>query len=188
MRIGNSRAAFGIPMIVLHWVLALIIVGASAWAMHLIYQESTDANRARYIWGIQIHKSFGLLAFALIAVRISWVLLNPGPRLLARPGWELTAARAARVLLYALLIVVPLSGWLSSSSFGGKTTFFDLFLVPNIWPKDREMIKVFHATHKYSSFALLGLSAAHMAAALWHHYVLKDETLRRMIPGLKPRA
>ena len=183
MGLRNTRDSFGSATKWLHWIIALVMVGASAWAIFLVNQEPNDENRMRYIWGIQIHKSFGLALLLLIVARIAWVFSHPRPDVIAATPLQRNLAHVAHWSLYGLMILVPLFGWLASSSFGGKTMFFDLFTVPNIWPKDREAIKIFHPLHKYGSFALLGLAALHAGAALWHHYVSKDDTLRRMLPS-----
>jgi len=184
----NSPTQWGDVQKWLHWIIAALILGGAALAIFLVNQEEgVKENQLRYIQYIKVHKSIGILAAMLIVARIAWVVHQP------RPGypdsmadWQKLASKLTVWGLYALMILVPLSGHLSSSSFGARTTLFELFVVPNIWPKDSEAIKIFHPIHKYGSFALLGLVALHIGAALHHHFIIKDDILKRMLPWGRP--
>ena len=180
----NTREAWGWVSKSFHWIIALIIIGTSILAITIVHaEEGVPENIRRYLTYIKVHKWFGFTAFALIVLRLAWALNNTKPATSHAPNpWEARLATAAHVALYVLMIGVPILGWLSSSSFGRVTTYFNLFVVPNIWPKDPVMIKIWHPMHKYGAWALLAMSAAHVLAALWHHFVRKDDVLKLMLP------
>ena len=129
------------------------------------------------------HKSIGITILILVALRLLWRWANPTPGL---PGtlkpWERTLAKVTHVLLYVLLFLVPLSGWLMSSARGFPVSWFGMFQLPDLVPKNKALYDALVATHGTLAWAL-GLTATlHLLAALKHHFVLKDDVLRRMLP------
>ena len=186
----NTTERWGTVAKSFHWVIALIIIGSSILALVLVNADETlPENVKRYIALIKVHKSFGLTVLVLVAMRAAWAMANTRPVVPHGPNpWEARLMHLAHLALYGLMLLVPLSGWLSSSSFGSKTRYFNLFLVPNIWPKDPVMIKLWHPMHKFGSWILLAFVVGHIGAALWHHFVRKDDVLRNMLPFGRMKA
>ena len=90
------------------------------------------------------------------------------------------AAHAGHAALYGLMVVIPLSGWLMSSAKGFQTVWFGVLPIPDLVGKDKELGDLLQQVHQALNLLLMLTLAGHVAAALWHHFVLKDDTLRRM--------
>jgi cytochrome b561 len=163
----------------LHWSAAALIV--LAWVLMEwkdIFPKGSEGRRVLAL----LHYDAGLLALALLVPRLPWRWLHPVAELNAALWMKRTAA-ATKAALYVLLLVVPLSGLATLQAKGEAVAFLgvplpDLFSVLAPW---RKAIKEVHET---LSNTLLVLAAAHAAAALWHHFVLRDATLARMLGRL----
>jgi len=137
-----------------------------------------------YSW----HKWTGVLVFALLIVRIGVqisVRIAPRSAIPMPPSGRL--AQGAHLLLYLLLALVPLSGWLFSSAAGFTTVWFGLWPIPDLVPKDAQLKELFQAVHNALTSVLAALVVLHLLAALKHHFIDRDRVLVRMVPGLKPR-
>lgn len=183
----NSPTGYGTVAIVLHWLIALLIVGQIAAG--LVMTRLEDQRLAFEL--IQWHKSFGLLTLGLVVVRIAWRLFDRPPNLPASmPAWERQAARASHGLLYVLMLIAPVTGWLlaSASVLAIPTYAFDLFVVPHLPVARTEISENFWTmAHHLVAYAVIGLIALHVAAALRHHLILKDNVLARMLrSGARP--
>ena len=131
------------------------------------------------------HMSFGLVVLALLLGRLGWRMASPPPPPLATPldPWGNVAALAVHVLLYALLLMVPLVGIGLRFTRGQSVPLFGLYEIASPWVRDRALAASVKNVHALLANALLILASLHALAALAHHYVLKDDTLRRMLPG-----
>ncbi len=146
----------------------------------------------------QQHKSFGFVVFTLALIRIIWRWLSPAVPIEPenqRP-WEKTASHITHYGLYALMFVMPLSGWMMSSASAlndpgaypvqVKNMVFGIFEMPDpVYPANETLEKLSHTIHAYSSYLLAILLILHIAGALKHHFVLRDSVLRRMVPFAK---
>lgn len=157
----------------LHWTMGLLIVG------NLIGGLAHDVN-AQLI--IPLHKATGILILALAVVRIIWRMLNPAPPLPAGMSvWERALASFTHAILYALMVLIPLSGWVMSSASRFPISFYGLFDVPKFAVvKDSTLYDISHEGHEILAFAMIALLLIHVGAALRHHFVLKDGLLARM--------
>jgi cytochrome b561 len=95
--------------------------------------------------------------------------------------WEKLAARSAHLLFYGFMIVMPLTGWLMSSAAGLQVSFFGLFLLPNLIGPDPSVMHLLKEVHQWLGYSLIALIGLHSAAALKHHFINKDDVLRRMV-------
>lgn len=179
MGIRNTARRWGSVTQTLHWlIVALIIVQVTlAWiADELPLGEKKLATLA-------YHKSVGLTIFALAIIRLAWRWLNPTPEL---PGtlkpYERALARFTHAALYVLLFAMPLSGWTMSSARGFPVSWFGFLQLPNLVPKSKPLYNALLDTHATLACALGVVVALHIAGALKHHFVLKDDVLRRMLP------
>jgi cytochrome b561 len=165
--------------IALHWLMALAIVGMLGVGLWMTGLKNSPAKIEVYTW----HKWVGLTVMALALVRLLWRVHRPPPFLAESiPAWQVTTAAYTHRLLYTLMLAMPLTGWLQNSAAGFPLTWFGLFKVPALVPRDKAAFAFWQQTHEWLAWALLGLIALHVLAALKHHLVDKDDTLRRILP------
>jgi cytochrome b561 len=130
-----------------------------------------------------LHKSFGILILALMVARLinRIVVGAPAPA----PGlarWQRAVSSATHGLLYVLLVLQPIGGWLANSAYGAPTPFFGLFELPRLMAKDQAFAEQVFSNHRIFGFVIAGLAAMHIAAALQHYFLVKDRVLQRMLP------
>ncbi|WP_274378980.1 cytochrome b [Sphingomonas cavernae] len=181
MAIRNTVSSWGTAAKLLHWVMALLIIGTSLLVLHV--NDSMPWFKSGpliFITYVHWHKALGLIAFALIFARLAWRWSNPPPKIVELSPIEERAAKLAHRSLYILMVVVPLTGWISSSAFGSPTKFFGLFEIPGIIPKTKALVGPAYWTHFGLSWLLLAAVSFHVIAAFWHHDRKKDDTLRAM--------
>jgi cytochrome b561/polyisoprenoid-binding protein YceI len=180
MMLRNTTARWGAVSQLLHWlIVALVALQAGLGLTGLMLPIGMEklAVLAR-------HKSVGITILGLATLRLLWRWLNPTPPLPAnlRP-YERLLARFTHAALYVLLLAMPLTGWIMSSARGFTVSWFNLFELPNLVPKSERLYAAMIRTHAALATALALVIALHIAAALKHHFVLKDDTLRRMLPS-----
>lgn len=181
--------------IVLHWTIAILIVFLLAAGLWMVDAIKKPETRALAFQIYQLHKSVGLTVLVLSVIRLLWRLGHPAPRLPAgMSGLERFGAAATHVLFYGLMIAMPLAGWVmvSASKLGLPTIVFGLLEWPHIsWVEalqNKEQAEFLaKAAHKYMGYGLIGLLVLHVAAALKHHFVNRDDVLTRMVPGMRGR-
>ncbi len=161
----------------LHWLMAVLILGLLVLGMYMQDLPLSPQKLELYAW----HKWTGVTVFVLVWLRLAWRVTHRPPALPEgmRPVMRL-AAHAGHAALYGLMVVIPLSGWLMSSAKGFQTVWFGLLPIPDLVGKDKELGDLLQQVHQALNLLLMLTLAGHVAAALWHHLVLKDDTLRRM--------
>lgn len=160
----------------LHWIMAVLII------VNLALGIAHDALPKD--WAVMpVHKSLGLTVLALTLVRLAWRIgYRPPPLPAAMPGWEKAAAHATHFIFYAFMILVPLTGWIMTSAGTRPLNWFFLFDVPKFAvTKGDILVGLSGEGHEIMGFAWAALIIVHIAAALRHHIVLKDNVLRRML-------
>jgi cytochrome b561 len=162
--------------IALHWVIALMIFSAFPLGvyMHDLPLSPTKLQLFSY------HKWLGITILLAAAARLAWRVTHPAPAMLDMPRWQQIAAHGTHHLLYLLLFAIPLSGWLMSSAKGFQTVWFGLLPLPDLVGKNKELGDLLKEVHEILNFGLLLLVGAHIAGALKHHFIERDDTLRRM--------
>ena len=131
-----------------------------------------------------IHRSIGALVLVITVGRLTYRLFNPAPPLpVDMPAWQHFAALATHWGLYAFLIVQPIVGWIATSAYRAPTLFFWLFELPPIWQEDRAFSEAMFVVHRAMGITIAILVCVHIGAALYHHFVLKDRVLARMVSG-----
>jgi cytochrome b561 len=193
----QPAARYTAVAVALHWAIATAIVLnlLLGWWMHEAIEDEDWAARA--IAAFQLHKSIGLTVLALSLLRLAWRLAHRTPPLPeGMRAWERAAARAVHWAFYALMVLLPLSGWLYASTqwredapLAVPTLWFGLFEVPHLFGLDTlrpavraELAEGLEDTHEWLAWAMAGLLALHVAAALKHRFVERDFVLASMRP------
>ncbi|WP_405281147.1 cytochrome b [Cobetia sp. Ld8] len=177
----NSRRGWGWPVIVMHWLSALAIVGLFAlgwWMTSLGYYDTW------YQLGPWWHRSVGVILLVLTLVRLAWRWSQTTPQAHGTRN-EQRAALVGHVLLYVLMLVVMISGYLISTADGRGIKVFDLFEVPAVISGLKDQASLAGEVHWYAACVLIILSLGHAAAAFKHHLLDGQDTLRRMIRPLR---
>ena len=186
MQVFNSPMRYGAIAQSLHWTaVALVLL---AWALGVIGDELPEgASRAL---GLFIHASAGLLIIALTVLRLVWRLVDPSPPaektefgewLFA--DWMGLGAKLAHFALYSLMVAVPVIGIVLQFARGDSLSLFGLFDIASPWARDKTFAHSVKEIHEVLAHALLAVAGFHAAAALVHHWVFRDRTLVRMLPG-----
>lgn len=176
--IHSTTDKYGIVAKSLHWIMAILILCTWIVGYYAVDLPNKDPQKFKLF---DLHKSVGMVILMLAVIRISWRLYDGAPRFNNTMHIIFsTAARTVHYLLYAFMFIQPLSGWAMSSAAGYNPTFFGLFTFPALVPKDPNTVETFVAIHNTSAMILLTLFVLHVGAAFFHHFVLKDNTLRRM--------
>jgi cytochrome b561 len=167
-----------------HWSIALLVL--ANLALGLLHENLLDGIP----WVMPVHKSIGLTVLALTLGRIVWRLTHrPPPYSASIASWERTVSGVTHFLFYALMLALPLSGWamVSGSARRRPLDFFGLFDVPFL-PVGPSIGSAAGNAHGLLGWVMLALIVLHVAAALRHHFLLRDTVLARMVPALRPRG
>lgn len=175
--------------IALHWAIALLIIGQLVGGKVMM---AMDPGAEKYEL-FQLHKSFGVLILLLSVIRLLWRLSHKAPPLPSgMKSFEKAAAKLTHIAFYALIIGIPVTGWLmvSASSTRITTRLFQLVVWPDFpgVPRSESFENLMKLAHEYMGFAIILLILLHVWAALKHHFVNKDDVLSRMLPFMKPKA
>jgi cytochrome b561 len=172
----NTINRYGLVAILLHWVMAILIIGLLILGLYMVRLPIGLEKLKLFGW----HKEYGFLVLILVTIRILWRLINTTPKLLL-PAWEKRAARGVHWLFYGFMFALPLTGWLISSAAGLPVSFFGLFTLPNLIGANEGLVELFEEAHEWLAYGLIAIILLHTAAALKHHFIAKDDILRRMI-------
>ncbi len=190
---GDGRARpldrYSAVAIVLHWLIALAIVALLGMGLVMTgMKPGMDQFRL-----FQLHKSLGITVLALSILRLAWRLAHrPPPLPDGMPRVEAFAARATHWGFYFLMLGMPLTGWaiVSTSPMNLPTVLFGIVPLPHLpvlrtLPNKKEASELFATVHSAGAWAMIALLALHVAAALFHHFVRRDEVLHHMLPFIR---
>jgi cytochrome b561 len=164
----------------LHWLIAFLLVGQFAFGWYL---QSIPRGIPERGYFVNLHKSTGLLIGLLVLVRIGWRASHaPPPLPFSVPRWQQQAAAASHYLLYVLMLVMPLSGYLASNFSKFGIHFFNTVKLPPWGIDSKALYAIFNQTHIISSWLLLALVVVHVLAAFKHLLVDRDTVFARMLP------
>jgi cytochrome b561 len=166
------------PAIVLHWLLALMILGALAFGL---YMTSLPMSPTR-LKLINYHKWAGMTILVLSALRLLWRLAHRPPPDPPMPPWQARLAHAVHHGMYLLFFAVPLVGWAYSSAAGFQIVLYGVLPLPNWIAADRTLAEAIKPWHGYLAYGLGTLVILHVAGALKHHFVDRDGLILRMWP------
>jgi len=165
----------------LHWSVFLLVAGLYLITYGEEFFPRGDPGRDMIWW---LHISFGLLLVAVVGLRMAWRLVQGAPEVPAEmTAAEKLLAKVVHGVLYALLIVLPLLGVFLTWYRGDALSFFGLFTIGSPVVPNRDTAHFVKELHELAANAILIVAGVHAAAALWHHFVRRDDVLRRMLPG-----
>lgn len=179
MRLSNDSLRYGAIAMLFHWVIvALIIV-----QFLLANKEHGMPLGPAKIAVLAQHKSIGITILLLAILRLIWRFFGAVPADPPRaPRWQIFLAHGTHYLLYALLFIIPLVGWLMSSARSFSVSWFGLVTLPDLIGPNRSAYSFLHETHEFLANVLLYVAVIHALAALKHHFIDRDNVLRRMLP------
>jgi cytochrome b561 len=182
---STSSSQYSRVAIALHWLLAIALIAIFAVGLYMADLPFSPQRLKLYNW----HKWAGVSILILSVLRLLWRLTHTPPGLpqkvlAAMPGWQTAAYHATHGLLYALFFIVPLVGWAYSSAAGFPIVLFGVLPLPDFVSADKALAELIKPWHEITAFAMAGLAALHVAAALKHHFVDRDGLLQRMLPAV----
>jgi len=182
MPLHNSKDTYGSIARTFHWLMAIIIPTMLCLGVYMAGLPLSPQKLNLYGW----HKSFGTLVLILVTLRLLWRLHNITPQLPQHMiQIQKIAAHTSHILLYCCMFLMPLSGWLMSSSAGFSVSFFQIFQLPDLVEPNKIWHLRFKLTHTVTAITLFTLIIIHLSAALLHHFYYKDTILTRMLPLVK---
>ena len=180
MRLRNSAEGYGAVSQMMHWITAALVI--LAWLLGQ-FDDVFPKGAARAA-GLFVHISAGLTVIGILVLRLLWRFGDPPPPTehTILGAWLDWVGRLAHYLLYALLVAVPISGIVLQFARGDSLPLYGLIEIASPWVRDRAFARSVKEIHEVMANALIILAALHAAAALVHHWVLRDRTLLRMLP------
>lgn len=181
----NTEQSWGAVAKFLHWSIAALIFLQFVLGWMAVTWRLSPTKLQLFIW----HKSFGILVLALVVLRLLWRFANPTPALpLDTRSSERRAAHGFHFALYALMLALPLSGWLINSAAKVPFRVFWLFPLPAIAAPDKELAELAKQVHYALFITLAAILVIHVGAALRHHFVKRNDVLVRMLPRWRSRT
>jgi cytochrome b561 len=183
MALRNTTRRWGAVAQLFHWLIVALIITQ----VTLASLADDLPPGVRKLTLLARHKSVGITILMLASARLLWRLANPTPPLppTLKP-YERGLAHFTHVMLYILLFAMPLSGWMMSSARGFPVSWFGFFQLPDLVPKSKPLYAALLTTHATLACVLGAVVVLHVAGAIKHHYVLRDDVLRRMLPFSNP--
>jgi cytochrome b561 len=172
----------------LHWIIALSIIGMLIGGLVMTDMLDQKPPPPMAFSIVQFHKSLGITILLLSLVRLGWRLTHRPPALPQMAAWQTGMAHLSHWGFYFLMFALPMSGWamVSASKYNLPTL---LYFTQIEWPHIPFLVgridlsHLFHESHEILGNIAIALLVLHIGAALYHHYLLKDTVLRRMMPG-----
>jgi len=176
----NTSERYGSAAIGLHWLILLILTAVYASIeMRTFFPKGSDLRELMKLW----HFMLGLSILALVTIRVVIHMIGPSPDIQPiPPEWQSLMARSMHILLYLFMIGMPLAGWLLLSAGGEPIPIFGLQL-PALISQNKNLAALIKEVHEVGGTVGYFIIGVHAAAALFHHYIVRDNTLTRMLPG-----
>ena len=164
---------------VLHWLIAIIVIAMLSFSFFL-----GDLPGKYQASAYMMHKSFGLTVLFLVIARFFWILHSGKPALpVSVPTWEKPLSRLVQYAVYVLLVSMPICGWVMSVAENRVPSYFGLFRMPLPISENKALSNFMDQSHVTIAWILIALIILHVAGALKHHFINKDNVLKRMLPG-----
>ncbi len=179
MALKNTSVGYGLVTRLLHWITAVLVLGALPFGAYIARMEVSFENLKYFGW----HKSVGIVVLVLVVARLVWHWSSPPPSLLSEGGWKDRLARWVHRGFYIMLVLMPLSGWFASSATGIDTVIFDTWTLPRIAPVSEAVAEAGFRVHGALGMILMAMVALHIAGAAYRALIVRDRTLARMLRG-----
>ena len=180
-----QRIRYTAVAIALHWLIAAMLLFTFALGLYMADLPASPIKLRLFSY----HKWIGVTIFLLVLVRLIWRLTHRVPAMpYTMPAWQRAAAAASHVVLYVLTLVIPLSGWLYSSASGFKVVYLGKIPLPDLVAKDKALAEQLLTVHQALNTLIAVVVVLHVAAALKHHWVDRDDVLTRMLPFRRTRS
>jgi cytochrome b561 len=164
-----------------HWSMAAIIFTAIALGLWASYLDRSNPLKGSLLF---VHKSLGLTVLVLVIARVAYrLIVGKPPYQQPLHRFNQVGSTAAHLLLYGLMILMPVSGYVFTGAGGHPLPFFGLFEWPNIVPKDKALSQLAGVVHYWGAWTVCSVLAVHLLAVAWHRWIKKDEILARMLPA-----
>jgi len=177
MPASDAAARYTRTAIVLHWVIAILVVGQIAWGWWMLGIPKLPVGQR--VDAFNLHKSVGMTILLLMVLRLAWRARHTSPPFPTMPSWQAGLAQATHFLLYAAALIQPLAGYLGSEFSGFPVRFFGV-LLPTWAGKNVALKETLSVVHLATSWTIVGLIALHVAGALKHALIDRDGVLARM--------
>ena len=181
---ASRRPQYGAVAITLHWLIVALII--ASWTLGLYMVDlPLSPQKLKYIsW----HKWLGISILLVAIFRAVWRAGHPAPPPpITMQRWQRGAVIVSHLLLYVLIFAIPITGWLFSSASGIPTVYFGWLQLPDLVTRDKLLAEALRQTHVSLNLALFVVVCVHVAAALKHQFLDRDEVLARMLPFLRKR-
>ena len=182
MSVFGTRVRYGVVAQLLHWATAILVVVAFTYgpggSEERVYSAARDFDR-------QLHETLGLTVLAVVAVRLAWRAFDATPDDEPAPPWMRTVSKIVQATLYALLLLVPFTAIAGAWLEGHPLTLLGNIRIEPPLGKAHSVGSAIASIHTWLGDAILWVAGLHAAAALYHHFVLRDGVLRAMLPGTR---
>ncbi|MEK7991552.1 MAG: cytochrome b [Thiotrichaceae bacterium] len=174
----NTEKSYGMIARLFHWTIAILILALIPVGWYMAENELYDLY--------PYHKAAGMLVLFLGVLRLLWVFVNTRPNFPADMGrFAKAAAYIGHAMLYIFTLLIPISGYIFSSSGGYKVSFFGLFDIPLLIEKNAELHEMAGEAHEIIAFTALIIILGHVIMAYKHHLIHKNDTMHKMTTGVK---
>ncbi|MDG6777545.1 cytochrome b [Thiomicrorhabdus sp. zzn3] len=177
MELKNSAQTFGVVSRANHWLSAFLFIGLIALGIYMHELPRSPEKFELY----DLHKSLGIGLLMLMILRLVWLKVSPNPEQLSHNKFEHILAHSVKGILYLAMLVMPISGWIMSNSGGHEVAFFDLFVLPTLVGENDTVHEIAEGIHGTVGPLMIVVILLHVAGALKHHFIYKDNTLKRML-------
>ncbi|MFO7324881.1 MAG: cytochrome b [Pseudomonadota bacterium] len=172
-----TRTAVG-----LHWLVAGLILTALFMGWTMTEMAVSPQRLKVYNW----HKWVGVTVLLLALVRLAWRFTHRPPPLVSMPSWQRGLAHAGHALLYVLMVAQPVTGWIYSNYSGYPVVYLGKIPLPDLVGRNRELAEVWVGIHATLGMVLAVVVAGHVLAALYHQFIVRDGTVKRMLTWRAP--
>lgn len=179
MKLRNTNERYGAITKLLHWSIAMLIIGLIWLGWYMVDLTYYDKW---YNASLTAHRALGMLVLLLAALKIAWIVLSrPPPFVATIKPWERVAAKATHHTLYLAMLLIPVTGYIISTSEGDAIPFFDWFEIPALFSAGERLRDLAIEIHYYAAYGVAFLVLLHAGAALKHQFLDRDGTLKRML-------
>jgi cytochrome b561 len=177
MTVGREAAIYSTPARAMHWITAAIVL--TLIPVGIAMGNAAPGPTQDFLFNL--HRSLGVLLIPIVLARLAWRVTHSPPLLPSDiPFIMYLGAELTHFALYVLLVVQPILGWIATSAYRAPVVVFGLFELPPIWAEDRTFSERLFGVHRLLGIIMAALIVAHIAGALFHQFVRRDNLLARM--------